>query len=107
MPSTASCPDPSSLPDFVNIHGIPGNVSTGFVPVGRNGSYEAMTTCCLPSVVSIASDCYYWCELPKNALDGFEAAAVAAIAAFAKELFRELQVLQTRRFIIQELRRRS
>ncbi|GKT45200.1 uncharacterized protein ColSpa_05381 [Colletotrichum spaethianum] len=69
--SAASCPDASSLPDFVNIHGIPGNISTGFVPIGRNKSYEAMTTCCFPEDVSTASDCYYWCEVPKDALDGF------------------------------------
>ncbi|WDK12787.1 hypothetical protein CGRA01v4_04068 [Colletotrichum graminicola] len=71
MTSNVRCPGPSSLPSFVDMGGVPSNVSTGFVPVGRNGSHEAMTKCCSPEVVNIASDCYYWCELPKSELDGF------------------------------------
>ncbi|KAK2050102.1 hypothetical protein LZ31DRAFT_258536 [Colletotrichum somersetense] len=68
--SAASCPDGSSLPDFVNIHGIPSNINTGFVPVRRNGSYEAMTACCFPEAVNTASDCYYWCKVPNDAVNG-------------------------------------
>ncbi|KAF0315634.1 oxidoreductase family protein [Colletotrichum asianum] len=72
MNSTTICPDASGIPDFANIHDIPSNVSTGFVPIGRNGSYVAMSACCSPSAVSIASDCYYWCEIPtEEALDSF------------------------------------
>ncbi|KAK2764640.1 hypothetical protein CKAH01_04805 [Colletotrichum kahawae] len=71
MNSTANCPDASGLPDFTNIHGIPSNVSTGFVPIGRNGSYEAMSACCFPSNISIADDCYYWCEMPTESLASF------------------------------------
>ncbi|KAF6812659.1 hypothetical protein CPLU01_14850 [Colletotrichum plurivorum] len=71
MNSTANCPDASGIPDFININGIPRNISTGFVPIGRNGSHEAMSACCSPSIVSIADDCYYWCEVSTEALDGF------------------------------------
>ncbi|KAK2014532.1 hypothetical protein LZ32DRAFT_190711 [Colletotrichum eremochloae] len=71
MSSSTDCPDPSGLPDFVNISGLPSNVSVGFVPVGRNGSHEAMSSCCSPKTVDIASGCYYWCELPTDRLDGF------------------------------------
>ncbi|KAF6786799.1 hypothetical protein CSOJ01_15357 [Colletotrichum sojae] len=73
MNSTTTCPDASSLPDFANINGIPSNISTGFVPIGRKGSQAAMSACRSPSTVSIADDCYYWCEVSTEALDGFGA----------------------------------
>ncbi|KAK2041906.1 hypothetical protein LZ31DRAFT_556485 [Colletotrichum somersetense] len=75
MSSAARCPDRNSIldsdniPDFDNIPGLPSNVTVGFVPVGLNRSYEAMTACCSPRAVNIASDCYYWCELSTD--DGF------------------------------------
>ncbi|KAK2023891.1 hypothetical protein LX32DRAFT_697547 [Colletotrichum zoysiae] len=69
MSSSTNCPDPSGLPDFVNIAGLPKNVTIGFVPVGRNGSHEAMSSCCSPNAVDIASGCYYWCELPAGRID--------------------------------------
>ncbi|KAF6824284.1 hypothetical protein CMUS01_10319 [Colletotrichum musicola] len=57
MNSTKNCPDASSIPDFTNINGILSNISTGFLLIGRNGSREAMSSCCSPSTVSIADDC--------------------------------------------------
>ncbi|KAL0938206.1 uncharacterized protein CTRU02_207937 [Colletotrichum truncatum] len=71
MSSNISCLDPSALPPFNNVPDLPRNVSVGFVSVGRNGSHEAMSSCCSPQAVNIASDCYYWCELSKGGLEGF------------------------------------
>ncbi|KAK2026588.1 hypothetical protein LX32DRAFT_695481 [Colletotrichum zoysiae] len=63
MSSAARCPDNNFLPDFHGIPGLPSDVTVGFVPASRNNSLEAMTACCSPRPVSLASDCYYWCEL--------------------------------------------
>ncbi|TEA19301.1 hypothetical protein C8034_v000775 [Colletotrichum sidae] len=71
MSSNATCPDSSVLPEFGNLSDLPKNVSVGFVPVGRNGSHDAMDSCCSPQDVNIANDCYYWCELSTAGLDGF------------------------------------
>ncbi|WQF82854.1 hypothetical protein CDEST_07868 [Colletotrichum destructivum] len=76
MSSNTSCPDASTLPTFDDLSGLPRNVSVGFVPVGRNGSHEAMSSCCSPEAVNIASDCYYWCELPTDGLNGFASCLV-------------------------------
>ncbi|KAK6224381.1 hypothetical protein QIS74_02708 [Colletotrichum tabaci] len=76
MSSNISCPDASTLPPFDSLSGLPRNVSVGFVPVGRNGSHEAMSSCCSPEAVNVASDCYYWCELPTEGLNGFASCLV-------------------------------
>lgn len=75
MSSASGCPDPSVLPAFENLPGLPSNISIGFVPVARNGSREAMASCCAPSPVG-TSDCNYWCELPEAGLDGFASCLV-------------------------------
>ncbi|KAK1984720.1 hypothetical protein LZ30DRAFT_416655 [Colletotrichum cereale] len=76
MCSAAGCSDPSTLAIFNSLSGLPSNASTGFVVVGRKRSHGAMVACCLPYAVSIASDCYHWCELPTDGLDGFASGLV-------------------------------
>lgn len=75
MSSTSGCPDPSTLPAFENLPGLPRNISIGFVPVARNGSHEAMASCCAPSPVD-TDDCNYWCELQRADTDGFASCLV-------------------------------
>lgn len=75
MSSASDCPDPSVLPSFKSLPGLPSNISIGFVPVARNGSREAMASCCAPSPVG-TDDCNYWCELQSDGPDGFASCLV-------------------------------
>src|SRR4051794_24753167 len=66
----SSCPSINILPELgPNLPSIPTNISLGYIPA-RDVFNAPMTTCCSPNPVHLASDCYYWCELPKGKNNG-------------------------------------
>jgi hypothetical protein len=66
--NATNCPDGVPEPSTLN---IPSNITFAYVP-STNTSNQAFVTCCNPNPVSIADNCFTWCEVPP-ALDSDQA----------------------------------